>query len=697
MDCELSSPIKFVKGVGPARANLLNKLGIYTVKDALLTQPIRYEYKPSLCKIKDIQLDKVQVVYGKILSAQILKPSKKNPNLSIFEIQLTDGTGWLKAVWFNQTYLKNILKPNTKVILTGKTKRGFQLLISQMDNPDFEIIEEDDEIVDNSIKEAILPVYNLTEGLTQRRMRAIIHFILSNCKFQLIDIIPQNILDRLKLPSLNDSIRAIHNPSNTLSLDDLNESKSKYHKRLIFEELFVLQLGLSAYKMLINLERGISMKGKGLLKEKILSLLPFKLTSAQQRVLSEIERDMALPRPMNRLVQGDVGCGKTIVALLAMVNAVECGYQAVLMAPTEILAEQHFLNIKRLVNEIDISLCLLTASTKNKALQKITKKDAMIIVGTHALIQEGVEFENLGLAVIDEQHRFGVLQRASLKKKGTNPDVLIMTATPIPRTLALTIYGDLDYSVIDTLPPGRPPVITRLFFEKNKHEIYKILEEEIKKGRQAYIVYPLIEESEKIDLRSAIEGAEKMAKRMPQIKVGLIHGRMKQYEREQIMKEFKDGEINILVSTTVIEVGVDVQNATVMIILHAERFGLAQLHQLRGRVGRGSHHSYCLLLCYGYSEDAEKRLKVMIKTNDGFKVAEEDMKIRGFGDFFGTRQSGMPELRSVNSIRDSHILELAKEEADNLITKDPQLKDYPLLKKTVQDFWGERLEVFKTA
>ncbi|MCX8069497.1 MAG: DEAD/DEAH box helicase, partial [Thermodesulfovibrionales bacterium] len=405
MDCELSLPIKYVKGVGPARANLLHKLGINTVKDALLNQPLRYEYRPSLCKIKDIQLDKVQVVFGKVVTAQILKPSKKNPKLSIFEIQLTDGTGWLKAVWFNQTYLKNILTPNVKVILTGKTKRAFQLLLTQMDNPEYEIIEEDEEISDSSVTEAIFPIYNLTEGLTQRRMRAIINSILTHCKFKFEEIIPSFIIDRLKLPKLDVSIRSIHSPPSNLSLEDLNNFSSPYQKRIVFEELFILQIGISAYKFLVKQERGFSIKGDGLLKERVLSRFPFSLTDGQKRVLNEIERDMALPVPMNRLVQGDVGCGKTIVALIAMVNAVECGFQAVLMAPTELLAEQHFSNIKNLLSNIDISVCLLTSSTKNKNHNKISRQQAMIIVGTHALIQESIEFEKLGLAVIDEQHR----------------------------------------------------------------------------------------------------------------------------------------------------------------------------------------------------------------------------------------------------------------------------------------------------
>jgi len=380
-----------------------------------------------------------------------------------------------------------------------------------------------------------------------------------------------------------------------------------------------------------------------------------------------------------------------------MLTAVECGYQSALMAPTEILAEQHYINIHRLVEDLGLKIRLLTGSKKNKEAGIIASGEADIVIGTHALIQEGVSFEKLGLIVIDEQHRFGVMQRAALKKKGINPDTLIMTATPIPRTLALTLYGDLDYSVIDELPPNRNPIITKLFPEKNKNRIYALLEAEIKKGRQAYVVYPLIEESEKIDLKSAITGAEALQKTFPDFKIGLIHGRMKPAEREDIMRKFKEGDIHILVSTTVIEVGVDVPNAAVMVIIHAERFGLAQLHQLRGRVGRGSGQSYCILLSYGGSDDARKRLNVMTETTDGFRIAEEDLNIRGHGEFFGTRQSGMPDLKVANLLRDVKILEIARKEAFALIERDATLSGYPELRKAMGDFWGERLEMFKTA
>jgi ATP-dependent DNA helicase RecG len=401
--------------------------------------------------------------------------------------------------------------------------------------------------------------------------------------------------------------------------------------------------------------------------------------------------------PMNRLVQGDVGCGKTIVALISMLIAVECGYQAALMAPTEILAEQHYLNIHGMAESLRLNIHLLTGSKKEKDYDIIASGDADIVIGTHALIQEGVTFKKLGLIVIDEQHRFGVMQRAQLRKKGYNPDTLIMTATPIPRTLALTLYGDLDYSLIDELPPNRTPVDTRVIRETQKDIVYDMISRETKAGRQAYIVYPLIEESEKLNLKAAITGMEALRRKFPTLRVGLIHGKLPTPEREEMMRQFKQGSIHLLVSTTVIEVGVDVPNATLMVIIHAERFGLSQLHQLRGRVGRGADKSHCILLNYGGSVDAMKRLDVMAQTNDGFIIAEEDLNIRGPGEFFGTRQSGLPDLKAANLLRDYKLLEAAREKAFSLIGIDPSLARYPKLRIALEDFWGKRLELFKTA
>lgn len=697
MDCGLLSPIQYLKGVGPSRAKLLKRLGIETIRDALFYQPQRYEFRPALCNIKDFQYEKVQTTLGKVVSTRLIETKRHTPSLKIIEVDISDGFNWLKAKWFNQTYIKNLMKQGTQVLLTGIVKRDKYSLLPTMINPEFEIIEDINDI-DISMKEdAIIPIYSLTEGLTQRKIRSIIFSIFNNCLIEDIqDPIPVEILKKRNLPHLTEAVRAIHFPSSDTPLKELNECQSIYQKRLIFDELFIIQIGVKALKSRLEAEKGIQMRGDGSLRGQLIKRLPFSLTSAQKRVISEIFTDMASVRTMNRLVQGDVGCGKTIVALLSMLNAVECGYQTALMAPTEILAEQHYSNICNYLQNLDVKVIICSAGRKNK-LSHISKNDADIIVGTHAIIQEGVSFQNLGLVVVDEQHRFGVLQRASLRRKGENPDFLVMTATPIPRTLALTVYGDLDYSVINELPPNRKPVITRLFFEKNKNEIYEILKREIKSGRQAYVVYPLIEESENSDLRSAVEGAERLKTIFPEYKIGIVHGKMKVEDRENIMSAFKNGGIDILVSTTVIEVGVDVPNATVMLIVHAERFGLAQLHQLRGRVGRGGHDSYCLLLCYGFSEEAKKRLMVMVKTDDGFKIAEEDMRIRGYGDFFGTRQSGMPEIRFADLLRDTMMLEIAQKEAEELIKKDPMLNNYPSLKRFAQEFWGEKIEIFKTA
>ncbi len=702
--CDLASPIQYVKGVGPSRASQLGRLNIHSVRDLIYYQPIRYEARPALCSIRDIKLDQWQVVCGKIVSAQLRQTISKNPykgkRLDIFEAQLTDGSAWLQSVWFNQPYLKNTLKSGMRVLLKGQAKRGLSGPIPQMLNPEFEVLDEDETVSDDASKGAVVPIYGLTEGLTQRRLRAIISTVFNQCDLQITDPIPGHILKAHNLPTLREGIYRVHFPPEGLSVEELNSYSTPYQKRLIFDDLFFMQLGLCALKHRLTAQKGIVLKGNGAIRQRLLNNLPFALTRAQKRVIEEILRDMDSPRPMNRLVQGDVGCGKTIVALLSMLNAVECGYQAALMAPTELLAEQHYHNIKSLLGDMDLPISLVTGSRKDKGALTVTKSEAMLIVGTHALIQEAISFEALGLVVIDEQHRFGVLQRASLRKKGNNPDVLVMTATPIPRTLAMTLYGDLDYSVIDELPPGRTPVHTMLFFENRKHEIYKILEREILKGRQAYIVYPLIEESENSDLRSAIKGAEALPKafpNLPGLRVGLIHGKMRQEERETVMREFKEGHIHILVATTVIEVGVDVPNASVMVIVHAERFGLAQLHQLRGRVGRGNSESYCLLLCYGFSEEAKRRLMAMVKTTDGFKIAEEDMKIRGYGDFFGTRQSGMPDLRFANLLRDGAMVELARQEALSLLKEDPMLTNYPLLRSMAQEFWGDKIDLFKTA
>ncbi|HID56172.1 TPA: ATP-dependent DNA helicase RecG, partial [Candidatus Poribacteria bacterium] len=473
-------------------------------------------------------------------------------------------------------------------------------------------------------------------------------------------------------------------------------------RRLIFDELFLIQLGLALRKRRVESSEGISFKVDGPLLTRFLESLPFKLTSAQRRVIEEIRSDMSKPHPMNRLIQGDVGSGKTVVAAAALVIAVESGYQGAMMAPTEILAAQHFNTLDRLLRPLGVNVVMLRGemrgAERKKALESVRSGEARVIVGTHALIQEEVEFNRLGLVITDEQHRFGVLQRAALKGKGlSSPDVLVMTATPIPRTLALTLYGDLDLSIIDELPPGRRRVKTFWVSEDKREEMYEFIRNEVKSGRQAYVVYPLVEESEKLeDVKAATEMAEKLQNEVfPELRVGLLHGRLRPQEKDEVMEAFKGGEIDILVSTTVVEVGVDVPNASVMVIEHAERFGLAQLHQLRGRVGRSAYQSYCFLIANPKSEEARRRVEVMVNSNDGFEIAEADMKIRGPGELMGTRQSGMPDLKLANLLRDADLLALARKEAQRIVKIDPELKkaEHKMLREIIGKVWRENLEM----
>ncbi len=686
---------------------MLSRLGISTVKDALFCLPDRYEDRSSAKKIVQLVYDEFHTITGKVVSADTVTPNPRRPKLKIFEVVITDGSGLLKAKWFNQTFLKRLFKPGQEVVLYGMVKRNYWGAGFEIINPEYEILDEPDNgpPQENAGQPAaahihtgrIVPIYRLTEGISQKQMRNILYSVLNSSAFFIQDTMPAEIIRAYNLPGLQESIMNVHFPAPAVSVEALNRGTSPYHQRLAFDELFTLQLGLGALKREEVKEKGIPFTPDGRYLNKLLDTLPFKLTGAQERVFEDILRDMRSPAPMNRLIQGDVGSGKTIVALMAMLAAVESGYQAALMAPTEILAEQHYINIHKLVEDLGLSIHLLTGSRKNRNLDTISSGDADIVIGTHALIQEGVSFKKLGIIVIDEQHRFGVMQRATLKKKGANPDTLVMTATPIPRTLALTLYGDLDYSVIDELPPNRTPVLTRHINEKQKGSVYQLIEDEAQKGRQIYVVYPVIEETDKTTLKAAITGMEAFQVKFPHLRVGLIHGKMKPAEREEVMREFKGGTIHLLVSTTVIEVGVDVPNATLMIIIHAERFGLAQLHQLRGRVGRGGGRSYCVLLSYGITEDSKKRLDVMVKTNDGFIIAEEDLNIRGPGEFFGTKQSGLPDLKVANLVRDVKLLEAARKEAFALIQKDPSLAQHPQLRKSLEDFWGKKLELFKTA
>ncbi len=695
---DLYAPVQYVKGVGPFRASLLARLGIRTVRDALFNLPYRYEDRSSIQKIAYLRPNELKTVIGRVLRTSILNPK---PRVKILELIISDGSGIFTAKWFNQPYLEKFFNRNNQIVLYGLIKLNYRGTGLEMINPEYEILGVDDNESnqENIHTGRIVPIYRLTEGLSQKQMRNIMYSILDVYQGYISDPMPQDIIQKHRLLTLRECIVNIHFPPADISLEDLNRGVTPYHKRLVFDELFTFQIGLALIKQGGLSNKGISFTTNGIMVNKLLSGLSFKLTSAQQKVLKEILQDMKSSTPMNRLIQGDVGSGKTIIAVAAMLTAVENGYQAALMAPTEILAVQHYINISQMLKHIGVRVQLITGSSKLQGKKKITETiktdDADILIGTHALIQENVNFERLGLVVIDEQHRFGVVQRATLKEKGLNPDTIVMTATPIPRTLALTLYGDLDCSVIDELPPGRTPIQTMLFDERTKSEIYRLIDAETKKGRQVYFVYPIIDESEKIDLKSAIAGAKGLQERFPNLTVGLIHGRMNPDEREEVMERFKEGAINILVSTTVIEVGIDVPNATLMVIINAERFGLAQLHQLRGRVGRGSNKSYCALLQYKSTEDSRKRLDVMVRTTDGFIIAEEDLKIRGQGEFFGTKQSGMPDFRITNLFRDVRILEDARREAFAFIDNNKTIEGYPDLKKNFTDFWGERIQLSK--
>lgn len=685
----LNLSIQYLKGVGPKKSELLRRLGIINVKDAIYYLPNYYEDRGNKKLIYEINSGEVVNIEGKIV--QVFESKTKKGNVLLVAI-ISDGTGYLKAYWFNQLYLKKFLKERKKIKLFGKVKLDYFGKFFEIANPEIEI-SENDESDDN---DKILPVYRLTEGLSQKTLRNVIKSALEYATPYIQEYLPKNTLKKFNLPELSETIYNVHFPPSYIDIGNLNEKNTPYHRRLIFEELLFLQLGILLIKQKRLNERGISLRGDGSLVKEFINKLPFELTEAQKRVIDEILNDMEKPIPMNRLLQGDVGSGKTVVAVAAMLRAVEAGYQAALMAPTEILAEQHFMNINNLLRGLKINTIIHTSEYNHYA-HAISSGYANIVIGTHALIQESLSFKNLGLVIIDEQHRFGVIQRGMLKKKGMNPHTLVMTATPIPRTLALTIYGELDYSVIDQLPAGRKPVLTKTIKPEDKKIIYKMIDEEIKEGGQVYVIYPLIKESETLDLKNATRGYEILQKMFPKYKVGLIHGKLPSKERELIMDKFRKGEINILVATTVIEVGVDVPNASLMIITNAERFGLAQLHQLRGRVGRGLRESKCILIPYKFTEDAELRLKAMVNHSDGFKIAEEDLNIRGPGEFFGTKQSGIPDLKIANLIKDREIMEIAREEAEYIIKNDRNLRNFPLLRIKLEEFWKDKIQHFEIA
>ena len=702
-----------------AALNARPEAGEATVEDLLHYLPLRYEDRSNLTRIASLE-DGIEASVELVVQVGGIIPLKGG-RLKLYEFFASDGTDRIRAFWWNQIYLNRVFQRGTRLILYGQWRFNRYKGIFEIENPDHEILSDGDEDSEISAIHTArrVPIYRKLGEFRTRTLRSILHHVIEQLSAPLPDPLPAEMIARCGLSSRDEALRRIHFPSDDNAIADYNESRSAAHRRLIFEELFWLALALG----LRRVERMKEPKGEVIevsdrIREVVRGILPFSPTAAQKRALREIVGDLTGEQPMNRLLQGDVGSGKTIVAIQAMVVSIENGYQAALMVPTEILAEQHARNIKRILASRPYRVELLTGSLKAKekrAIHEALKAGEIdLVVGTHALIQEGVDFSRLGLVVVDEQHRFGVMQRAGLRRRGFNPDVLVMTATPIPRSLAMTVYGDLDVSVIDELPPGRTAVRTHVRGDDRREKIYEFIRSQLASGRQAYVVYPIIEESEKLDLRNATDMYEDLRSEVfPEFRLGLLHGRMKPLQKEEVMRSFAGHDLDLLVATTVIEVGVDVPNASVMLIEHAERFGLSQLHQLRGRVGRGAAESYCILLArfgqqsqqdqqgqpgqprrsdredgeqgpHRKTQDARARLKTMEETNDGFLIAEKDLEIRGPGEVMGTRQSGIPTFRLANLVRDQKLLELAKLEADHMLTRRGLTRETDLLIRHLQ-------------
>ncbi len=679
--------MQYVKGIGPRLAEVLAAKGIATVDDLLHYLPFRYEDRLNPRSVAELRAGEMATVIAEVRNSGLFRTRR----MPIFQLTVGQGRSKLKCLWFNATYLQDRFQPGQMLALYGKVEedRDGNLQIIQ---PQFEVLGDINEEggADEAEKKAaasleigrIVPIYESTgQGkLTPRWFRRIIRFALENLNPDLPDPIPAAVRAHLSLVSPREALFKVHWPDAGESFTDLQSSRTAAHIRLIFDELFFIELGLELKRREQKAQTGIAFQLNDGVREAIKKILPFHPTAAQKRVLKEIATDMQTPCPMRRLLQGDVGSGKTIVAFQAAIIAIENGYQVALMAPTEILAQQHYFSARQILERAGYRIVLLTGSLeqdrKRDIRRHIAQGNAQLVIGTHALIQDRVEFEKLGLVVVDEQHRFGVMQRLKLMKKSdeaaktAEPDVLVMTATPIPRTLALTLYGDLDVSVLDELPPGRTPVVTRSVPDERAPEVWDFVRKQIGAGHQAYVVYPVIEENEERELKAAEQMHRQLREKIfPNLHVGLLHGRLDTDKKEQVMREFQAGKIEVLVATTVIEVGVDVSNATVMVIEHADRFGLAQLHQLRGRIGRGAAKSYCVLMCGGkVSEEGERRLDAMVRSNDGFQIAELDLELRGPGEFFGTKQAGIPSFRVANIIRDRQLLEAAKREAAFVIS-----------------------------
>ncbi|MFS8570517.1 MAG: ATP-dependent DNA helicase RecG [Thermaerobacter sp.] len=684
----LEAPLGRLRGIGPGRARALERLGLRTVGDMLEFLPRRYERAGQVRPIAALERQSrdLQRVRGRVAAVGGHRP---RPNLHITQAAVQDGTGTLWAIFFNQPYLVERLRPGTDLVLTGRVEIRYGRL--EMHNPQYELDPADDDG-----RGGLLPVYPATAGLSQKVLRASVRQALDVGRDAVEEFLPPALVDRLQLPRRDEAIAGIHFPED-------EETLARARRRLAFEELFLLQAALALVRRrYVEDAEGIAHRPDPEALKRFYDALPFTLTRAQRRVVADVLSDMAAPRPMHRLVQGDVGSGKTVVAAAAIFNAVCSGCQAAMMAPTEILAEQHAASLQDLLGRLGVRVELLTgrlpARRREALLEGLASGEVHVLVGTHAVLDRQVTFRRLSLAVTDEQHRFGVRQRALLAAKGFSPDVLVMTATPIPRTLALTLYGDLDVSVINEMPPGRRPVRTRWLRPSQRGQAYRFLAEQVARGRQAYVVCPLVEGSEDGGAKAAVDLHRRLVRKLPHLKAGLLHGRMSGAEKQEVMRAFRDGEISVLVATTVVEVGVDVPNATVMLVEDADRFGLAQLHQLRGRVGRGSAESYCLLIAEPTTPEAEQRLRVMEQVHDGLEIAEQDLRLRGPGEIFGTRQHGLPDLRVADPFRDLELLELARREARRLLEADPRLRrpEHAALRRRLARQYADQLRLVMT-
>src|ERR1700688_1324062 len=699
---ELTTPVQYVKGIGPKLAEILATKGIVTVGDLLNYLPFRYEDRLNPRGIAELRAGEMATVIAEVRNSGLFRTRR----MPIFQLTVGQGRSRLKCLWFNATYLQDKFKPGQLIALYGKVEQDQRSGELQIMQPQCDMLGDsgggdgaDDKAASSLEVGRIVPIYESAgQGrVTARWFRRVIRTALDDLTSDLAETIPAAVRERLALVSPREALWKVHWPEAGESFEALQSSRTPAHIRLIFEELFFTELGLELKRRQQKAQTGIAFQLDDRVRQAIKKILPFHPTAAQKRVLKEIADDMQQPHPMRRLLQGDVGSGKTIIGFQAGIIAIENGYQVALMAPTEILAQQHYFSARRILENAGYRIVLLTGSLeadrKREVRRHIAQGNAQLVIGTHALLEEKVEFAKPGLVIVDEQHRFGVLQRLKLIKKSgesaegrgkkvltesdataadknsAEPDVLVMTATPIPRTLALTLYGDLDLSILDELPPGRTPIVTRRITDDRSSEVWDFVRKQVAKGHQVYVVYPVIAENEETELKAAIKMYRELSSKVfADLKVGLLHGRLDSELKDQVMRMFQKGDLQILVATTVIEVGVDVPNATVMVTEHAERFGLAQLHQLRGRIGRGAAKSFCILMTGGkVTEDGERRLDAMVRTNDGFKIAELDLELRGPGEFFGTRQAGMPSFRVANIIRDAQLLEAAKDEAAAVI------------------------------